>query len=675
MTKLIGKMTYIVVFFVLMGGILTTSHAQTNAETYRAELLAAVNQTREQNNVTALTLNNKLSAVAQTSIEAVAQANDYDVVSLESVDKLMDIHQYTYGMYWYAMHYNRTPQEAVSEWASLYAGEFLSDLYTEIGTGYTENRFGDRYVMIVLARQGESVLPTTMPPACDNPIAPYPIKGQDLIPPQSPERVAQIRVLTDLYDSLVQGWLNDALVPGAVIGLIDNGEFVWAKAYGYSDARTYTPMTTDMIFGVASLSKPIASTATMQLYEQGFIALDMPVFETVKSWQPVSDYNIMEITPYRLMSHTAGFPTANSPFFKENFSPAPTLLDTLNGLGRRGVPVTLDNQPGISFAYSNAGYSVLQLFLETVTGESFADYTRCHIFEPLGMTMTDFYLRPDIQENHVVGHDEFGEPMPEFQIMADLAAAGLQTSVPDFARWLVALLADPSTPNVLSDESIRLMMTPAEATDGQYGLGFYLTNWQGEIIPNHTGSTPGFRSYFQILPDQRHAIIVLSNSDNGEIFNNRVVGQWLQWLKSLGEIEGSTAEELETERQTNITRLIQLINDERAKNQLPPLLTSENVMRDAQSNSQMMASSDDVEGHDLGGFANRMSTLNYDFDYFYYWSAYGTALNGQGAFNIWMDDEETFAQLFLDDTFDEIGIGLSTSGSGVNYYAVIIVRR
>jgi len=675
MTKLIGKMMYIVVFFVLLGGIFMPSYAQTDADTYRAELLTAVNLARQQNNVPTLTLNDKLSLVAQTSIESVALANSYDVVSIESIDELLDTHNYSAGVFWYAMHYNRQPQEAVNEWISFYAGEFLSDIYSEIGIGYAENRFNDRYIMIVLSKPGESVLPTTMPPACENPIVPYPIKGQDLIPPQSPERIAQIRVLTDLYDSLAQGWLNDALVPGAVIGLIDNGEFIWAKAYGYSDARTYTPMTTDMIFGVASLSKPIASLATMQLYEQGLITLDMPVFETVTTWQPVTDYNIMEITPYRLMSHTAGFPTANSPIFKENFSPAPTLLDTLNGLGRRGVAVTLNNQPGDSFAYSNAGYSVLQLFIETVTGDSFADYTRCNIFEPLGMMMTDFYLRPDIQENHAVGHDELGNPMPEFQIMADLAAAGLQTSVSDFARWVVALLANPSTPNVLSAENIALMMTPAEATDGQYGLGFYLTNWQGEIIPNHTGSTPGFRSYFQLLPDQRHAIIVLSNSDNGEIFNNRVVGQWLQWLKSLGEIEGSTAEELEIERQTNITRLIQLINDERAKNQLAPLLTNEYVMRDAQLNSQTMASSDDVEGHDLGGFANRMSTLNYDFDYFYYWSVYGTALNAQAAFNIWYEDEETFSQLFLDETFDEIGIGLSTSGSGVNYYAVLVVRR
>ncbi|HRF96167.1 MAG TPA: serine hydrolase, partial [Aggregatilineales bacterium] len=188
-----------------------------------------------------------------------------------------------------------------------------------------------------------------------------------------------------------------------------------------------------------------------------------------------------------------------------------------------------------------------------------------------------------------------------------------------------------------------MMMSPADATDGQYGLGFYLTNWQGEIIPNHTGSTPGFRSYFQVLPNQRHAIVVLTNSSNGEVFNNRVVGHWLQWLKSLGEIKGTSAEQLELDRQANITELIQLINEERARNDLSPLLTSEYIMRDAQSNSQMMAAVDDVEGHDLGGFADRMTSLNYGFDYFYYWAAYGSQLNAQGAYNIWRDDSDTFA--------------------------------
>lgn len=663
-------------FWLFIGGFFIPTDAQQSSDANRMRLYEAVNIAREANGATPLIWNDTLSRIAQTSIEVVGVIGRYDAVSVDSVSALFRLERYVYATYWYAMQMRVADETQVVElWLNSYRDEILSDEYTEIGTGHYTDRYGDPFMMIVLARRGESVLPTTMPPACANPISPYPIKGQDLIPPQSPERIAKIRVLTDLYDTLVQGWLNDALVPGAVIGLIDSGEFVWARAYGYSDDRTYAPMTTDMIFGVASFSKPIASVATMQLVEQGIITLDMPVFDVVTTWRPITSYDIRGITPYRLMSHTAGFPTANSPIFGEDYSPMPTLIDSLNGTGRRGRAVTLENPPGTTFAYSNGGYSVLQLFLETVTGESFADYARCNIFEPLGMTMSDFYLRPDIQAKHAVGHNEDGEPQPEFQIMVDLTAAGLHTSVPDFARWIVAMLADENTPNILRKDTISQMMTAAEATDGQYGLGFYLTDWQGEIIPNHTGSTPGFRSYFQILPDKRHAIIVLTNSSNGEIFNNRVTGQWLQWLKSIGEIEGTSAEQLEQERRDNITRLIQLINEERARNNLSPLLTNEFIMRDAQSNSQMMAARDDVDGHNLGGFGDRMESLNYFFDYFYYWSAFGTGLDAQGTFNIWMDNQATFAQLFLDETFDELGIGMSTSGNGVNYYAVIVVRR
>lgn len=560
----------------------------------------------------------------------------------------------------------------------LLIGFFISSLlfvhYDGIGAGHTSDARDESFMMMLSDQHSASALPTAMPPACRNPIPPYPIKGQDLTPPQEPDRIAKLRVLTDLYDTLVQSWLNDALVPGAVIGLIDSGEFVWARAYGYSDARTYARMTTDMIFGVASLSKPIASVATMQLVEKGIIQLDMPVFDVVRSWRPITIYDLRGVTPYRLMSHTAGFPTANSPIFDEDVSPVPTLIDSLNGAGRNGRAVTLENPPGMMFAYSNGGYSVLQLFLETVTGESFADYTRCNIFEPLGMFMSDFHLRPDIQAKHAVGHDADGNPMPEFQIMVDLSAAGLHTSVPDFARWMVAMLADGNTPNILRKASIDLMMSPADGTDGQYGLGFYLMNWQGEIIPNHTGSTPGFRSYFQMLPNKRHAIIVLTNSDNGEILNNRVAGQWLQWLKSIGEIKGVNAEQLEQERQDNIMRLIQLINEERARNNLPPLLVNDLIMRDAQTNSQMMAARDDVNNHNLDGFSDRMLSLNYFFDYFYYWSAYGAGLDAQGAFNVWMQNVDLFQQIFLDPSFDEIGIGMSTSGNGVNYYVAIVVR-
>ncbi len=673
--NIMQKVTYILVVFILLCVGFSQTDAQSTADDFRAGLLMGVNNVREQADVTILIANDILSQVAQTSLEIVATANNYEAISTDSVDELLALKNYRHEIYWYAMNRNVTPEEAIDLWLDNYRSQMLSETYTELGTAYVENRFGDGYLMILLAKPGESALPTTIPPACENPIPPYPITGQDLNPAQSPERMTKIRVLTDLYDSLIRNWLNDALVPGAVIGLIDEGEFVWVNAYGYSDGRTYAPMTTDILFGVASFSKPIASVVAMQLVERNIITLDMPVFDVVTAWQPRPTYPLDEVTPYRLMSHTAGFPTANSPIFRENFSPTPTLIESLNGMGRRGVTVAMINPPGQTFAYSNGGYSVLQLFLETVTGESFADYTRCNIFEPLGMTMTDFYLRPDIQANHAVGHNEEGDPMPNFQIMVDLAAAGLHTSVPDFARWLVALLADPNVPNILSPESIALMMSPAEATDGQYGLGFYLTNWQGEIIPNHTGSTPGFRSYFQVLPNQRHGIIVLTNSSNGEVFNNRVVGQWLQWLKSIGEIEGNDPVSLELEREVNINQLIQLINDERASNQLPPLLINDFVLRDAQSNSQMMAARDDVEEHDLGRFSDRMASWNYDFDYFYYWAAYGAQLTAQGAFDIWKREDDTFTRLFLDESFNDIGIGMSTSGSGVNYYSVLVVRR
>ncbi|PJF29836.1 MAG: hypothetical protein CUN52_06325 [Phototrophicales bacterium] len=661
---------------VFLLGIFAPNSTQVTQDTNRTLLFEAVNRAREDNNAPALTLSEVLSRVAQSSIETVGITGSYSAISIDSVGRLLNAEAYRYATFWYVMQANmRDMNDVVATWMTNYRNDMLSTEFTEIGTGYYIDRYGDSYMMILLARRGESVLPTTMPAPCANPIPPYAIAGQDLTSSKSPERVAQIRVLTDLYDTLVQNWLNDAIVPGAVIGLIDSGEFVWVRAYGYRDARTYARMTTDMVFGVASLSKPIASVATMQLVEHGVITLDTPVFDVINTWRPDTPYDIHGITPYRLMSHTAGFPTANSPIFGENYSPLPSLIDSLNGIGRRGRAVTLENPPGTTFAYSNGGYSVLQLFLETVTGEPFADYARCHIFEPLGMRMSDFYLRPDIQRIHATGHNEAGDPLPDFQMMVDLTAAGLHTSVPDFARWIVAMLADENTPNILSKGSIKLMMSPAEGTNEQYGLGFYLTNWQGTIIPNHTGSTPGFRSYFQILPDKRHAIIVLTNSSNGEIFNNRVTGQWLQWLKSIGDIQGLSAEQLEAERRENITRLIQLINDERARYQLPPLLTNELVMRDAQSNSQMMASRDDVDGHDMGRFPERMTSLNYFFDYYYYWSAFGSQLDAQGAFNVWKNRESTFAQLFLDETFDEIGIGLSTSGNGVNYYAVIVVRR
>nr|MCU0480166.1 CAP domain-containing protein [Anaerolineae bacterium] len=216
MINLFIKMTYIGIVFVLMSGIFAPTNAQTSADEYRLGLVTAVNRARQDNGIPTLTMNDSLTSVAMVSIETIAMTNNNNAISRESVRQLLDTRNYHYGHLWYVTHYNLTPAEAVADWVSRYPGEILSGVYTEIGTGYAENPSGDSYLMLLLARQGGSALLTDMPPACENPIAPYPIKGQDLIPPQLPERVAQIRVLTDLYDSLVQGWLNDALVPGTV---------------------------------------------------------------------------------------------------------------------------------------------------------------------------------------------------------------------------------------------------------------------------------------------------------------------------------------------------------------------------------------------------------------------------------------------------------------------------
>jgi len=187
------KIGYLVIICVLMSGIVGSSYAQSTADGYRASLFIGINNARETNGKTALLANDKLSRTAQTSIESVASVDDYAVVSTDTVDDLLQRENYTYGAFWYAMHsYVSTPEDAIDLWMINYRDEILSDEYTELGVGYAENRLGDKYFMILLAKPGESVLPTTMPPACANPITPYPIAGQDLTIPQSPERVAKI---------------------------------------------------------------------------------------------------------------------------------------------------------------------------------------------------------------------------------------------------------------------------------------------------------------------------------------------------------------------------------------------------------------------------------------------------------------------------------------------------
>ena len=172
----------------------------------------------------------------------------------------------------------------------------------------------------------------------------------------------------------------------------------WSKGYGRADTSRGVPVTPDTVFEVGSISKPVTAWGVMRLVQQGKLDLDAPVDRYLTRWHlPPAPFDADGVTIRRLLSHSAGLNSQDySPITTR---PLPTLEQSLSGESggvnaRRGSDdVRITMTPGEQRSYSNGGYTLLQLAIEEVTGETFARYMQREVLDPLGMKHSSFRWR------------------------------------------------------------------------------------------------------------------------------------------------------------------------------------------------------------------------------------------------------------------------------------------
>ncbi len=231
----------------------------------------------------------------------------------------------------------------------------------------------------------------------------------------SPERLARI-------DKMCEEEVANGNLPGIVSLLVRNGKIVQWKAYGMADNQAGKKLKRDDIFRIASQSKAITSTAVMMLWEEGKFQLDDPVSKFIpefknqsvlKSFQYsdtswTSEAVKSEITIRQLLSHTSGigYGVIDEERFEMIYQKAgvcdlfTTKNITIAESVKKLAKLPLHHHPGESFTYSE-GLDVLGYFIEVVSGMPFDKFLETHIFNPLGMNDTRFYL-PDSKADRLV---------------------------------------------------------------------------------------------------------------------------------------------------------------------------------------------------------------------------------------------------------------------------------
>jgi len=336
-------------------------------------------------------------------------------------------------------------------------------------------------------------------------------------------------------DKKIPKYLNNFSIPGTAIAIIKDGEIVLQKGYGFADIEKEIKVNTQTGFNIASISKTVAAWGVMKLVQERKIDLDAPAEKYLSRWHlPKSAFNSDEVTIRRLLSHTAGLSLHGYPGWSPK-DKLPTIEESLNGKNNGPGGVEIIMKPGTKYQYSGGGFTILQLIIEEVTGQTFEDYMQEQILDPLGMINSSYKIDDKIMAASASEYDNFGEKI-DFELFTAQAAAGLHTTIEDFTRFAFANLYrnnDQEKDNpILSADIIQQMMEPVPAPDSDYGYGLgYEIDMRKALkgLKGHNGDNTGWHAMFRVDPVTNDGFIVFTNGGAGNNIINLALCEWVNW--------------------------------------------------------------------------------------------------------------------------------------------------
>jgi CubicO group peptidase (beta-lactamase class C family) len=296
------------------------------------------------------------------------------------------------------------------------------------------------------------------------------------------------------------------------------------------------PVSGDTMFQLASVSKWVTTWGVMTLVEEGRIDLDAPVSRYLKRWQlPPGDYPAAQVTVRRLLSHTAGLTDDLGYCGFAPGTPIQTLEASLTKAADACPLRTGAVQVGAvagSWRYSGGGFTLLQLLIEEVSGDPFADYMQRTVLAPLGMSRSTFRTGAEGYNDIAQFFDSDGKPAPHNHYSA-AAAASLYSSANDMARFarahMVGLRGEGPGRGVLSPQSIAAIRTTQSSLLGtpHWGMGvqLYASSARGGAIYGHEGgNVPAVNNSVRIEQATGDAIIALSTG--GSTLASKLGSTW-----------------------------------------------------------------------------------------------------------------------------------------------------
>jgi CubicO group peptidase (beta-lactamase class C family) len=338
----------------------------------------------------------------------------------------------------------------------------------------------------------------------------------------------------DRLDAKVREILNRHPAVGLAFGVIRRGRLAFFHGHGVADVDSGTRINEDTAFRIGSVTKLFTAVAVMQLWERGLVDLDAPASEYLRAYRlrPARP-GFRPVTLRHLLTHTSGIPDVRHPFDLLHFRSGPfegrpplhsvafgEQLPTLAEYYDTGLRAVVE--PGMAFAYSNHGFATLGQIVEDVSGLPLDRYLREHIFDPLGMDMSDLRRSPRVVRRLATGYAvrrRGPEPVPDRDWIG-AGGGGVYATTSDIARF-IGFLLNPEAPageTVLRPATLATMLEPHWQPDERLtamGLAFFLSTVGGHRLAGHDGILPGFNSHVVIAPDDDLGVIAFTNGSSG----------------------------------------------------------------------------------------------------------------------------------------------------------------
>jgi len=302
--------------------------------------------------------------------------------------------------------------------------------------------------------------------------------------------------------------LSESGVPSASVAVVKDGKLAYTKAYGLADIASHRRATTSTIYSIGSISKQFTAASILLLAEEGKLSLDDPIGR----WLPdLTRAN--EVTIRQVLSMTSGY----QDYWPQDYV-MPSMMkptspeEILKGWAQK----PLDFEPATKWQYSNTNYVAAGAIVERLSGMSVLDFLHRRVFDPLGMKTVFDCDSSALPPEAPTRYHRYGlgpaRPAPKEAKGWLFAAGELAMTASDLAKWDISMIDQA----IMKPQSYREMERAELLKNGastQYGLGVGVRLVNGRTALAHGGEVSGFTAQNAVYPDDRAAVIVLTNMD------------------------------------------------------------------------------------------------------------------------------------------------------------------